>query len=116
MYLYIFIGIIPTTTTTTTMTTTTTTTTSISTSKLASFTTLSSKDKITENTKDIITSNDKTNSKKLLDTNNEDFDEETVLTDGEVNGIVISILVVIALIIGLTTFAFLRSYYKQNPN
>ena len=76
----------------------------------------SSKDKITENTKDIITSNDKTNSKKLLDTNNEDFDEETVLTDGEVNGIVISILVVIALIIGLTTFAFLRSYYKQNPN
>ena len=47
-------------------------------------------------------------------TKNEDFDEENVLTDVEVNCIVISVLVIIILVIGISTFAFLRSYYRPN--
>ena len=48
-------------------------------------------------------------------TKNEDFDEENVLTDVEVNCIVISVLVIIILVIGISTFTFLRSYYRPNP-
>ena len=74
---------------------------------------IQSQDYISDSVKDI--ANDETNSEKSLEINNDDFDEEHVLTDFEVNCIVIVILVIIVIIIGLTTFAFLKIYYKQDP-